>query len=129
MGLFDRIKTWFRRKSPKSPTSPASLSSTTSHPNQVSSSSEISQPISEGDFLIREHEQLETERTRLRQEITVVDSQYSSGEIEAGDRDRAYRMRLARAGQISMRQLEIRSKLVEIGHPIPDEWGAIQVLR
>jgi hypothetical protein len=115
MGLLDRIKAWFRRK-PKA--------------TMVSPTSQIqSKPLSEGDLLVKEHEKLESERTRLRQEIHVVDSRYSNGEIEASDRDRAYRMRLARAGRISMRQLEIRSHLVKMGHPIPDEWGAISILR
>ena len=122
MGIIERIKSWFRRKQRTStPTSPSPGSSS---PPLVPSG-----PLSEGDLLVQEHEQLGTERTRLRQEIVVVDTQYSKGELEAGDRDRAYRTRLARAGQISMRQLEIRTQLVEMGHPIPDSWGAISIAR
>jgi len=122
MGLFEKIKAWFRPKSQVStPSSPSLRLSAPPLQREVSSS--------EGEMLVREHEQLETERTRLRQEITVVDRQYANGEMGAGDRDRAYRMRLARAGRISMRQLEIRSTLVKIGHPIPVEWGAIQIRR
>lgn len=122
MGLLDRIRSWFSRKPKTSTSSSPSLESSTPPPDQAG-------PLSEGDLLVQEHEQLDTERTRLRQEIVVVDKQYSHGEIEAGDRDRAYRTRLARAGQISMRQLEIRTKLVEMGHPIPDDWGAISITR
>ena len=123
LGLLSRIKSWFRRKS-------SGESSSTSTVTKIHSAhSSENQSLSEGNLLVQEHEQLETERSRLRKEITVVDSRYSSGEIEAGDRDRAYRLRLARAGQISMRQLEIRSQLVKMGHPIPDEWGAIQIMR
>jgi hypothetical protein len=122
MGLLDRIKSWFSRK-PKAST-PSSPSHESSAPPPVPVG-----PLSEGDLLVQEHEQLDTERTRLRREIVVVDNQYSQGEIEAGDRDRAYRTRLARAGRISMRQLEIRTKLVEMGHPIPDDWGAISIAR
>ncbi len=121
MGLIDRIKSWFRRK-PKT--------STISSPYPESSVPPVpSGPLSEGDLLVQEHDQLDTERTRLRQEIVVVDKQYSQGEIEAGARDRAYRTKLARAGRISMRQLEIRTQLVEMGHPIPDGWGAISIMR
>ena len=122
MGLFNRIKSWFSRKPKASTPSSPSLGSSTPPPVPEG-------PLSEGDLLVQEHEQLDTERSRLRHEIVVVDKQYTQGEIEAVDRDRAYRTRLARAGQISMRQLEIRTKLVDMGHPIPDDWGAISITR
>jgi hypothetical protein len=122
LGFIDRIKAWFKRI-PRATTNSSSSSSTSSSPLTKTV------PMSEGELLIQEHDSLESERTRLRQEITMVESQYSNGDIGAVDRDRAYRMRLARAGRISMRQLEIRSQLVRIGHPIPDEWGAISIRR
>ncbi len=117
MGLFERIKAWFTRK-----VFPAA---------QVPDPSPHmeNEPTTEGDSFVQEHEQLGVECTQLRQEIEVVDSHYSSVEIRATDRNRAYRMRLARARQISMRQLEIRSRLVKMGHPIPEDWGAIHFLR
>ena len=61
---------------------------------------------------------IEAERGRLKKEIEVVDSQYSDGSIPAAERDRAYRTRLARAGSISIRQMEIRNKLLSMGHPL-----------
>ncbi|MFX1300464.1 MAG: hypothetical protein ACFFDE_05940 [Promethearchaeota archaeon] len=78
---------------------------------------------------MQEHVQLEGERTRLRQEIVVVDSKYAAGEIGAADRDRAYRMRLARAGRIRVRQMEIRSRLTEMGHEVPQDWGTVRIVR
>ena len=123
LGLLDRIKAFFKRNKP-SPKPSSSTAPVVSPPLNEPPSQQ-----SEGDLLVQEHEQLEVERSRLRYEITMVDAKYSSGEMEAGERDQAYRMRLARAGRISMRQLEIRSKLVKLGHPIPDEWGAINIVR
>ena len=135
LGLFDRIKSWFKRKA-----NPSSPSPTTSPSPPVSVQAEsgsdggsvpapVVAPVTEADVLMQEHVQLEDERTRLRQEITVVDSQYASGEIGAADRDRAYRTRLARAGSIRVRQMEIRSRLAEMGHEVPQDWGTIRIMR
>ncbi|MFX0077947.1 MAG: hypothetical protein ACFE8O_01795 [Candidatus Hermodarchaeota archaeon] len=85
--------------------------------------------MTEVDVLMREHVQLEDERMRLRQEISVVDSKYAAGEIGAADRDRAYRTRLACAGRIRVRQMEIRSRLAEMGQEVPQEWGTVRVMR
>lgn len=131
LGIFDRIKSWFTRRSKPSSSSPETSSSPPLLTKVVSESEAdtVAGPVTEADVLVQEHTQLEAERTRLRQEITVVDSQYSSGEIEAGDRDRAYRIRLARAGSIRVRQMEIRSRLAEMGHQVPQEWGQIRIFR
>ncbi len=127
LGIFDRIKSWFtRRTKPSSPSPPVSVRAE-SEPDVDSVS--VSVPVTETDVLMQEHVQLEDERMRLRQEITVVDSQYAAGEIGAADRDRAYRTRLARAGSIRVRQMEIRSRLAEMGQEVPQEWGTIRIMR
>lgn len=100
-----------------------------STPDVNSESVPVGALVTEADVLMQEHVQLEGERTRLRQEITVVDSQYAAGEIGAADRDRAYRTRLARAGSIRVRQMEIRSRLAEMGQEVPQEWGTIRIMR
>lgn len=135
LGLFDRIKCWFTRKAISSSPSP-----TISPSPPVSGGAVLVSPVGsvvepgvvpvmEVDVLMQEHVQLEGERTRLRQEIVVVDSKYAAGEIGAADRDRAYRMRLARAGRIRVRQMEIRSRLTEMGHEVPQDWGTVRIVR
>ena len=135
LGIFDRIKSWFTRRAKPSSPSPETSPSPPVSVGVVSESkvdavsAPVTAPVTEADGLMQEHVQLEDERTRLRQEITVVDSQYSSGEIGAADRDRAYRIRLARAGSIRVRQMEIRSRLTEIGQEVPQDWGTIRIIR
>ncbi len=135
LGFFDRIKSWFTRKakpsSPSPQTSPSSPVSVRaeSGPGVDSVSALVVAPVMEVDVLMQEHVQLEDERTRLSQEIAVVDSQYAAGEIAAADRDRAYRMRLARAGSIRVRQMEIRGRLAEMGYEVPHEWGTVRIMR
>ncbi|MDO8124526.1 MAG: hypothetical protein Q6364_09130 [Candidatus Hermodarchaeota archaeon] len=135
LGIFDRIKSWFTRKTkPSSPSpttapSPPAFDRPMSTPDVNSESVPVGALVTEADVLMQEHVQLEGERTRLRQEITVVDSQYAAGEIGAADRDRAYRTRLARAGSIRVRQMEIRSRLAEMGQEVPQEWGTIRIMR
>lgn len=135
LGFFDRIKSWFTRKakpsapSPNTSPSPPVSVQAISTADVESVSASVAAPVTEADVLMREHVQLEDERTRLRQEISVVDSQYASGEIGAADRDRAYRTRLARAGSIRVRQMEIRSRLAEMGQDVPQEWGTIRIIR
>jgi hypothetical protein len=109
MGLWQRIKEWFRR-GPKT---------NTAEPNHTQP--DRSTYPSEVEILLQEHEQLGAERTRLRGEIELIDAQYTQGKIQAGERDRAYRVRLARAGQIGLRQIEIRTQLAKMGHPIPQD--------
>jgi cell division protein FtsB len=72
--------------------------------------------------LVEEYEQLEAERKRMREEIAAVESQFASGKMKAAERDRAYRVRLSRAGHIGFRQVEIRNRLAELKYPIPEEW-------
>lgn len=135
LGIFDRIKSWFIRKAkPYSPSpitspSPPVSSGGVSVPSVDLVSTLVTAPVTEVDVLMREHVQLEDERMRLRQEISVVDSKYAAGEIGAADRDRAYRTRLACAGRIRVRQMEIRSRLAEMGQEVPQEWGTVRVMR
>jgi hypothetical protein len=107
LGLWQRIKEWFKRR-PKTITDKQSAS----QPERPTHPAEV-------EILLQEHDQLGVERTRLRGEIELIDTQYTQGKIDAGERDRAYRTRLARAGQIGLRQNEIRKQLAEMGHPIP----------
>lgn len=106
MGFLDKIKTWFRRRKKLNV------------PVEDMQSETVIKPPTEMEVLIQEHEHLEAERNRLKKEIEVVDSQYSDGSIAAADRDRAYRTRLARAGSIRIRQMQIRNKLLSMGHPL-----------
>ena len=135
LGIFDRIKRWFTRKAKPSSPSPTTSPSppvsvgAVSAPSVDSVPAPVAAPVTEADVLMQEHVQLEDERTRLRQEITVVDSQYAAGEIGAVDRDRAYRTRLARAGSIRVRQMEIRGRLAEMGQEVPQDWGTIRIIR
>ncbi|MFW9935466.1 MAG: hypothetical protein ACFFDU_08220 [Candidatus Thorarchaeota archaeon] len=109
MGLWQRIKEWIRRE-------PKPITTNHSHTQH-----ERPTYPEEVEILLQEHDQLGAERTRLRGEIKLVDTQYAQGKIEAGERDRAYRARLARAGQIGLRQIEIRNQLAKMGYPIPKE--------
>jgi hypothetical protein len=109
LGLWQRIKEWLKR-GPKT---------NTAEQQHGPPDRSINPP--EVEILLQEHDQLGAERTRLRGEIDLVDAQYTQGKLEAGERDRAYRARLARAGQISLRQIEIRNQLAEMGHPIPKD--------
>lgn len=106
MWLIDKIKAWFRREKEPEGTQKALTPEPTST------------PPTEVEVLVQEHDHLEAERGRLKKEIQVIDARYSDGAIEAAERDRAYRTRLARAGSISIRQIEIRSQLLQMGHPI-----------
>ena len=120
MGFFQRIQNWFKRRSAHFPLTP----------NAVAASSSFlhlpKRPDDEVGVLVWEHEQLDYERSTLKSEMTQVDSRYAGGEIAAGDRDRAYRLCLARAGRITLRQMEIRRQLVQLGYEVPSEWGVIR---
>ncbi len=117
MGLWQRIKDWFRRR-PK-----------TSNSKQQHAQPERPTYPPEVEILLQEHEQLGAERTRLRAEIELIDTQYAQGKLEAGERDRAYRTRLARAGQIGLRQNEIRTQIANMGHSIPQDLQARHITR
>ncbi len=110
MGIFDRIKAWFRRKKVHKATT-----------NEEVKPETPTRPPTEIEVLVQEHDHLEAERSRLKKEIELVDAQYSEGTLAAAERDRAYRTRLARAGSISIRQMEIRNQLQKMGHPISHE--------
>lgn len=116
MGILQRLKSLFRRKSKAEPAStPVSIEGPPLPTGEDQESMEIR-------TLIEEHKLLEEERIRLRKEIEVIEMRFSGKIITAADRDTAYRMRLSRAGQISLRQVEIRNRLIELEYPIPHEW-------
>ena len=120
MGFLQKLKVWFQRLFKRD------VQETRFEPVE-DSSVKVAVPPSEAQVLIEEHQQLAAERTRLKKEIKLVDTQYDGGEIEAAERDRAYRTRLARAGSISIRQKIIRSRLNELGHPLSQEQQSSQV--
>jgi len=107
VGLFQRLKAWFSRLISGEPeVKPVEI------PEAAKTEVEV---------LMEEHQQLEAERKRLRDEIALLDERYRNGEITPAQRDREYRVRLARAGAIGLRQREIRARLAALGHPIPRE--------
>jgi predicted nucleic acid-binding Zn-ribbon protein len=73
----------------------------------------------EVDKLLKEFEGLDAERETLRKELVDIDEKYTKGKLKPIQRGKEYRTRLARAGQIRVRQTEIRSRLKELGRPLP----------
>ena len=120
MGLFSRIKNWFKRN----PNSPKVKKHTPSTPSEAPR--RIARPTDAVGSLVWEHKQLDSERSSLKDEMASVDSRFAHGELEAYDRDRAYRLCLARAGRISLRQMEIRQQLVQLGYDVPSDWGIVR---
>ena len=107
MGIFDRIKNWFRK-----------LTTGETEVKEV----ELDQPVkTEVDHLMDEYTALSNEREQIRLRLAEIDDKYNMGEMEAAEHDRVYRKQLARAGQIRLRQMELRSILAELGSPIPEQ--------
>ena len=107
MGFFDRIKNWFRK-----------LTTGETEVREV----ELDQPAkTEVDHLMDEYTTLTNEREQIRLRLAEIDDKYNMGELEAAEHDREYRQQLARAGQIRLRQMEIRANLAELGRPIPEQ--------
>ena len=117
MRIFQRIRNWFRRIG-------RSDAVETPEEMETQATTQAAKPIlsMEVKALLEEHQHLEAERQRLRKEIDMIDAQHAANTISAGERDRAYRTRLARAGQISLQQMAIKNRLVGLNHPIPLEW-------
>jgi predicted nucleic acid-binding Zn-ribbon protein len=105
MGIVQRIKAWFRR--------------VTTGETQVQAVTLDKPARGEVDDLLEEFEKLNAERDTLRQELTDIDGKFNMGQLKAVEHDKEYRTRLARAGQIRLRQMEIRSRLAELGRPLP----------
>jgi hypothetical protein len=105
MGIGKRIKAWFRR--------------VTTGETQVQAVALDKPARGEADELLEEFEKLNAERNTLRQELTDIDDKFKMGQLQPAAHDKEYRTRLARAGQIRMRQMEIRSRLAELGRPLP----------
>jgi hypothetical protein len=120
MGIIARIKSWFRNRFTSNQTQPQTT------PIRVESTHRSVHRDDEVSSLVWEHEHLDSERSSLKEEMTTVDSRFAGGEISVGDRDRAYRLCLARAGRISLRQMEIRQQLVQKGYEVPSDWGIVR---
>jgi hypothetical protein len=106
MGFFDKIKNWFRRL--------------TTGETEVKEVKLDKTAKTEADHLQDEYQNLVTERDEIRRKLAEIDEKFNMGQLEAAEHDREYRQFLARAGQIRLRQMEIRSKLAELGSPIPE---------
>jgi hypothetical protein len=62
-----------------------------------------------------EYDNLKTERAKLREEITGLDSKVTSGEISKKRSDKEFRLRLVRAGDISRRIAEVIGEMAKLG--------------
>lgn len=109
MGIWQKIKNWFRQ-----------LTTPETQLKEV----KLDKPAkTEVDDLVEENTTLEGERVQIRKDLVQLDEKYNMGEIEAAEHDRHYRQGLARAGQIRLRQIEIRARLAELGSPLPEPEG------
>jgi predicted nucleic acid-binding Zn-ribbon protein len=106
MGIGKRIRAWFHRVS--------------TGETQVQAVTLDKPARSEADELLEEFKKLNAERNTLRQELTDIDDKFTMGQLQPTEHDKEYRTRLARAGQIRLRQMEIRSRLAELGSPLPE---------
>ena len=107
MGFFDKIKNWFKRL--------------TTGETEVKEVKLDKTTMTEADHLRNEYTSLVTEREDIRQKLAEIDDKFNMGEMDAAAHDREYRQYLARAGQIRLRQMELRAQLAELGSPIPEE--------
>jgi hypothetical protein len=62
-----------------------------------------------------EYDNLKAERAKLREEITGLDSKAASGDISKKQRDKEFRLKLARAGEISRRIAEVIGEMARLG--------------
>jgi hypothetical protein len=106
MGIGKRIKAWFHRM--------------TTGETQVQAVALGKPARGETDELMDEFKKLNAERDTIRQELTDIDDKFNMGQLKPTEHDKEYRTRLARAGQIRLRQMEIRSRLAELGRPLPE---------
>lgn len=107
MGLFDKIKAWFRK-----------LTSREAQIPEVKGDQEIQTEV---DQLLDEYTSLNSEYEQIRKELAEIDGKLSRGEFVAAEHDREYRVRLVRTSQIRLRQMEIRERLADLGTPLPEE--------
>lgn len=71
--------------------------------------------------LKEEFDTLRNERSRLREEITELDKKLASGEIKERERDKEFRLRLSKAGEISRRLVDVVGEMAALGR-IPEEY-------
>jgi ribosomal protein L29 len=62
-----------------------------------------------------EYDNLKAERTKLREEIAELDSKVATGDISKKQRDKEFRLKLARAGGISRRIAEVIGEMARLG--------------
>jgi predicted nucleic acid-binding Zn-ribbon protein len=67
------------------------------------------------DKLKEEFDALRDERNKLRVEIVELDNKLASGEIKERERDKEFRVRLAKAGEISRKLVEVVGEMAELG--------------
>jgi cell division protein FtsB len=67
-----------------------------------------------------EYDNLKAERAIIRAEITGLDSKVASGAISKKQRDKEFRLKLARAGEISRRIAEVIGQMAKLGK-IPED--------
>jgi predicted nucleic acid-binding Zn-ribbon protein len=68
-----------------------------------------------------EFDTLREERSRLREEIGELDQKLARGEIGERERDKEFRLRLSKAGEISRRLVDVVGEMTELGK-IPEEY-------
>jgi cell division protein FtsB len=67
-----------------------------------------------------EYDNLKAERAKLREEIAGLDSKVASGDISKKRHDKEFRLKLARAGEISRRIAEVIGEMAKLGR-IPED--------
>jgi predicted nucleic acid-binding Zn-ribbon protein len=68
-----------------------------------------------------EYDELKQERSRIREEITEFDNRLTRKEISDRERDKKFRIKLSRAGEISRRIVEVAGEMAKIGK-LPGEY-------
>jgi len=104
MGIWARIKSWFRSRRKRS--------------SDVALKKLEPKAKTEWQTLNNEYGSLSHERETLREQLTELDVKLAGGQIDVKQRDKEYRMKLSRAAFIARRLNEIRSRAAELGRPI-----------
>lgn len=71
--------------------------------------------------LKEEYDDARQERAKLREEITGLDAKLARGEISDRERDKEFRMRLSKAGELSRRMVEVVGEMAKLGR-IPEDY-------
>ncbi len=67
-----------------------------------------------------EYDSLKAERAKLREEVTSLDDRAASGDILKKQHDKEYRLKLAKAGELSRRIAKLVGEMARLGK-IPDD--------